>query len=125
MAKKITKRIMIVDDSMTIRMMLNMTLTDAGYEVIEARNGREALILLSEASVDMLVTDLNMPHLDGIDLATAARRLPGGRFMPIIMLTTESEDLKKENAKSVGVSAWITKPFKAQQLLGVVQMVLH
>lgn len=125
MATRITKRIMIVDDSMTMRMMLNMTLTDAGYEVIEACNGREGLILLSESPVDMLVTDLNMPHLDGIGLATAARRLPGGRFMPIIMLTTEGEGLKKENAKSVGVSAWITKPFKAQQLLGVVRMVLH
>ena len=125
MTKRIIKKIMIVDDSATIRMMLNMTLTDAGYEVIEARDGREGLAMLAEFPVDMLVTDLNMPHLDGIGLATAARRLPGGRFMPIIMLTTESEGLKKENAKSVGVSGWITKPFKPQQLLGVVQMVLH
>lgn len=125
MAKKITKKIMIVDDSATIRILLNMTLTDAGYEVIEARDGREGLAMLAVSPVDMLVTDLNMPHLDGIGLATAARRLPGGRFMPIIMLTTESEGLKKENAKSVGVSGWISKPFKPHQLLGVVQMVLH
>ncbi len=124
MTKRSTKIILIVDDSETIRMSIKMTLTEAGYEVIEARNGIEGLAMLAEFPVDMLVTDLNMPHLDGIGLAREARRLPGGRFMPIIMLTTESERHKKEHGRDVGVSGWIAKPFKPHQLLGVVQMVM-
>ena len=118
------KRIMTVDDSATIRTMLNLTLTHAGYEVVEARDGDEALAMLAEGSVDLLVTDLNMPNMDGIALAGAARKIPGSRFMPIIMLSTESEGDKKTEARSAGVSAWLTKPFKAPQLIGVVKMVL-
>lgn len=118
------KKIMTVDDSATIRKMLTLILTDAGYDVVEARDGREALAMLTKFPVDMLVTDLNMPLLNGIELASAVRHLPGGRFLPIIMLTTETAELKKGNAKSVGVSGWLTKPFKPQQLLGVVKMIL-
>ena len=118
------KRIMTVDDSATIRTMLNLTLTSAGYEVVEACDGEEALAMLAAGSVDLLVTDLNMPNMDGIALAGAARKIPGSRFMPIIMLSTESEGSKKTDARNAGVSAWLTKPFKAPQLVGVVQMVL-
>jgi len=118
------KRIMTVDDSATIRTMLNLTLANAGYEVVEARDGAEALAMMAESPVDLLVTDLNMPNMDGIALAGAARKIPGSRFMPIIMLSTESEGDKKADARSAGVSAWLTKPFKAPQLVGVVQMVL-
>ena len=118
------KRIMIVDDCATMRAMLNLTLTHAGYEVVEARDGEEALALLATNYVDLLITDLNMPNMDGIALAGAARKIHGSRFMPIIMLSTESEGSKRAEARSVGVSAWLTKPFKAPQLIGVVKMVL-
>ena len=118
------KKIMAVDDSATIRAMLNLTLTHAGYEVVEARDGEEALALLEAGSVDLLVTDLNMPNMDGIALVGAARKIPGSRFMPIIMLSGESDASKKADARNAGVSAWLTKPFKAPQLVGMVKMVL-
>ena len=118
------KRIMTVDDSATVRTMLNLTLTSAGYEVVEACDGDEALALLEAGSVDLLVTDLNMPKMDGITLAGAARKIPGSRFMPIIMLTTESHDAKRQEGKAAGASGWIVKPFKPEQLIGVVRMVL-
>lgn len=118
------KRIMTVDDSATIRQMVALTLRDAGYEVIEAVDGRDALERLAKESVDMLITDLNMPNLDGVGLIRAVRQDPANRFIPIIMLTTESHDSKKQEGKAAGASGWIVKPFKPEQLLGVVKMVL-
>lgn len=118
------KKILTVDDSPTVRQMLHLTLSEAGYNVLEAVNGRAALDILAHEHVDMLVTDLNMPQLDGIGLASQMRLLPGHRFTPIIMLTTETETVKKNEAKTAGVSGWIAKPFKSHQLLAVVRMVL-
>lgn len=118
------KRIMTVDDSATIRQMVALTLRDAGYEVVEAIDGRDALERLARESVDMLITDLNMPNLDGVGLIRAVRQDPANRFIPIIMLTTESHDSKKQEGKAAGASGWIVKPFKPEQLLGVVKMVL-
>lgn len=118
------KRIMTVDDSATIRQMVALTLRDAGYEVVEAVDGRDALNRLAKESVDMLITDLNMPNLDGVGLIRAVRHDPANRFIPIIMLTTESHDSKKQEGKAAGASGWIVKPFKPEQLLGVVKMVL-
>jgi two-component system chemotaxis response regulator CheY len=115
---------MTVDDSATIRQMVALTLRDAGYEVIEAVDGRDALERLAKESVDMLITDLNMPNLDGVGLIQAVRAQPANRFIPIIMLTTESHDSKKQEGKAAGASGWIVKPFKPEQLLGVVRMVL-
>jgi two-component system chemotaxis response regulator CheY len=115
---------MTVDDSATIRQMVALTLRDAGYEVIEAVDGRDALERLAKESVDMLITDLNMPNLDGVGLIRAVRQDPANRFIPIIMLTTESHDSKKQEGKAAGASGWIVKPFKPEQLLGVVKMVL-
>ena len=117
------KRIMTVDDSATVRQVLQMTLKKAGYDVVEAVDGADALQKLSGESVDMLVTDLNMPNVDGIDLIQQVRRKPGNRFMPIIMLTTESQPAKKSAGKTAGASGWITKPFRPEQLLAVVRMV--
>ena len=117
------KRIMTVDDSTTVRKVLNITLTQAGYEVIEAVDGKEALSLFSENNVDLLVTDLNMPNLDGVDLIKQVRQKPGNRFMPIIMLTSESQLDKKQEGKMAGASGWVTKPFKPEQLLSIVRMV--
>jgi two-component system chemotaxis response regulator CheY len=117
------KRVMMVDDSATVRQALQMVLSDAGYDVLEAVDGQDALDKLSSESVDMLVTDLNMPKVDGIVLIQEIRQRPGNRFMPIIMLTTESQPEKKSAGKIAGASGWITKPFRPEQLLAVVRMV--
>jgi len=117
------KRVMAVDDSATVRQVLQMTLAGAGYEVIEAVDGKDALSKLANTSIDMMVTDLNMPNMDGIDLIKNVRLSPGNRFMPIIMLTTESQPEKKLEGKAAGASGWIVKPFKPEQLLAVVRMI--
>jgi two-component system chemotaxis response regulator CheY len=121
--KYMSKRVMTVDDSATVRQVLQMTLEGAGYEVLQAVDGVDALRKLSSESVDMLVTDLNMPNMDGIALIKEVRQDPGNRFMPIVMLTTESQPEKKEEGKQAGASGWIVKPFKPEQLLAVVRMV--
>jgi len=117
------KSVMAVDDSATVRKVLGITLEGAGYKVIEAMDGVDALKKLLTVDVDMLVTDLNMPRLDGINLIKQVRQKPGNRFMPIIMLTTESQPEMKTKGKAAGASGWITKPFKPEQLLNVVKMV--
>jgi two-component system chemotaxis response regulator CheY len=117
------KRVMAVDDSATVRQVLQMTLEGAGYEVVEAVDGKDALNKLGNITVDMMVTDLNMPNMDGIDLIKQVRQSPGNRFMPIIMLTTESQPEKKQEGKAAGASGWIVKPFKPEQLLAVVRMI--
>lgn len=118
------KIILTVDDSATIRQMLTLTLQDAGYEVVEAVDGEDALAKLAGNPVHMVITDLNMPKLDGIGLIREIRKIPQHRFIPIIMLTTESQESKKQEGKSAGASGWIVKPFKPQQLLSVVRMIL-
>jgi two-component system chemotaxis response regulator CheY len=118
------KRIMTVDDSATIRQMLNFTLTDAGFDVVEAVDGVDACNKLKDNPVNMVITDLNMPRMDGIELIREVRKDPANRFVPIIMLTTESQETKKQEGKSAGASGWIVKPFSPEQLLAVVKMVL-
>ena len=118
-----SKRVMTVDDSATVRQVLQMTLEGAGYEVLQAVDGVDALKKLANETVDMLVTDLNMPNMDGITLIREVRQDPANRFMPIVMLTTESQPEKKQEGKSAGASGWIVKPFKPEQLLAVVRMV--
>lgn len=119
------KKILIVDDSSSVRQVVGFTLKNAGYDVIEAVDGRDALARLSAApSVGMIVTDLNMPNLDGIGLIRAVRAIATHKFIPIVMLTTESQDSKKQDGKSAGATGWIIKPFKPEQLLAVVKKVL-
>ena len=118
------KRILTVDDSATVRQVINQTLGEAGYEVVEASDGEEALTKLAERKFHLLITDLNMPKRDGISLVKEVRRDPANRFLPIIMLTTESDERKRREGKSVGTSGWIVKPFRPDQLLGVVRMLL-
>ena len=118
------RKILIVDDSATVRLILSTTLREAGCEVVEACDGREALDYLENEKINMLITDLNMPNVNGIDLIRQVRRTNGFRFMPIIMLTTESEEEKKQEGKAVGASGWVVKPFKPEQLLAVVNMVM-
>lgn len=118
------RRIMTVDDSASIRQMVSFTLRDGGYEVVEAVDGRDALAKLTGDAVHMVITDLNMPNLDGIGLIKALRGNSAYRFVPIVMLTTESQDSKKQEGKAAGATGWIVKPFKAEQLLAVVKKVL-
>ncbi len=118
------KVIMTADDSASIRQMVTFTLKQSGYEVVQAVDGQDALRQLANQQVDMLLTDLNMPNLDGIGLIKGARALPACKFIPIIMLTTESQDGKKQEGKAAGATGWIVKPFKPEQLLAVVKKVL-
>jgi two-component system chemotaxis response regulator CheY len=119
-----SKTIMTVDDSASVRQMVSFTLKGAGYEVVEAGDGREAVSKLSGSPVHMVITDLNMPNLDGIGLIRAIRANPSCKFIPIVMLTTESQASRKEEGKSAGATGWIVKPFKPEQLLAVVKKVL-
>ncbi len=119
-----TKTIMTADDSASIRQMVNFTLTQAGYNVVEAVDGVDALEKLGDNKVDMLITDLNMPNLDGIGLIKEVRAKPEYKFSPIVLLTTESSGEKKVEGKKAGATGWIVKPFKPEQLLAVVKKVL-
>ena len=118
------KCILIVDDSETVRQVLQLALGNAGYQVVEAEDGFDALTKLSGAQVDMLITDLNMPNMDGLELIKKVREEGNHRFTPIVMLTTESSEEKKKAGREAGASGWIVKPFKPEQLLKVVKMVL-
>lgn len=118
------KCIMTVDDSSSVRQMVAFTLKGAGYAVIEAIDGLDALAKADGASINMVLTDLNMPNMDGIELIKNLRANPAYKFIPIIMLTTESQDSKKEAGRSAGATGWIVKPFKPNQLLAVVKKVL-
>ena len=118
------KCILIVDDSETVRQVLQLALGNAGYKVVEAEDGFDALAKLSVAQIDMLITDLNMPNMDGLELIKKVREEGNQRFTPIVMLTTESSEEKKKAGREAGASGWIVKPFKPEQLLKVVKMVL-
>jgi len=119
-----SKRIMIVDDSESMRMMVAFTLTGGGYEVVEASDGRGALEQLKDGPVDMIITDVNMPHLNGIELVRKVREHEESRFIPILLLTTESNESKKKEGREAGATGWIVKPFRSEQLLGAVRKVL-
>ena len=118
------KKILSVDDSASVRQMVTFALETAGYQTVQAGDGKEALALLKTTPVDMIVTDLNMPNLNGIELIKQVRALPGFKFVPIVLLTTESEDSKKAEGKAAGATGWIVKPFKQDQLLAVVKKLL-
>jgi two-component system, chemotaxis family, chemotaxis protein CheY len=118
------RTIMTVDDSASVRQMVKFTLTEAGYEVVEAVDGADALTKLAGTEVHMVITDLNMPNLDGIGLIQQVRQSANHRFTPIIMLTTESQDSKKQEGRAAGATGWIVKPFKPEQLIAVIQKVL-
>ena len=117
------KVILTVDDSASVRQMVKFTLADAGYTVIEAVDGKDALAKLTRP-VNLVITDLNMPNLDGIGLIRRLRANPACKGIPIIMLTTESQDSRKQEGKAAGATGWIVKPFATQQLLAVVKRVL-
>ena len=119
-----SKRIMTVDDSASIRQMVSFTLKEAGYEAVEAVDGKDALAKLNGTPINMIITDLNMPNLDGIGLIKGVRANPSYKFIPIVMLTTESQESKKMEGKQAGATGWIVKPFKPEQLLAVIKKVI-
>lgn len=118
------KTIMTADDSPSMRQMITFTLRGAGFDVVEAIDGQDALTKLTGAPVNMLITDLNMPNIDGIELIRQVRALPQYKYVPIIMLTTEAQDEKKQAGKAAGASGWIVKPFRAEQLVAVAKKFL-
>lgn len=118
------KTIMTVDDSASVRQMVSFTLRQAGYEVVEAADGKDALGKINGTPFSMVITDLNMPNLDGIGLIKALRQKDSCKFIPIVLLTTESQTEKKQEGKNAGATGWIVKPFSPDQLLAVVKKVL-
>ena len=119
-----SKTILTVDDSASIRETISFTLRTAGYDVVEAVDGQDALNKMAERVPHMLITDLNMPVMDGIELIRRARALPPCKYIPIVMLTTESQDAKKQAGRAAGASGWIVKPFRSEQLLMVAKKLL-
>jgi two-component system chemotaxis response regulator CheY len=117
------KTILTVDDSISMRQAVSFALTSAGYDVIEAGDGTDALTKLSRP-IHMIITDLNMPRMDGIELIRRIRTGSTHKYVPILMLTTESQPAKKEAAKAAGATCWMVKPFRPEQLLAVVSRVL-
>lgn len=118
------KTILTVDDSPSMRMLLRAALTDLGYEIEEAEDGIDALEKLEGLAPDLMITDINMPRLDGFGLIETVRG-NGCREMPILVLTTESSDEKKQRARSAGATGWIVKPFQPDKLAAAIRRVLH
>jgi len=115
--------ILAVDDSASMRQVVAFTLRAAGYDVIEARDGIDAVAKLA-GRVDLIITDLNMPGMDGIELIRHVRTKSDHRHIPILMLTTESQPAKKEAAKIAGATCWMVKPFRPEQLVAILKRVL-
>src|SRR5476649_802996 len=114
------KNVLVVDDSSSVRQVVGIALKSAGYDVIEACDGRDALKKLTGQKVHLIISDVNMPNMDGIALVKAVKELPAYKFTPIVMLTTESQDEKKRQGQAAGAKAWMLKPFNPPQLLSVV-----
>lgn len=116
-----SKVIMVIDDSTSFRTVVKLALQKAGYTVTEAGDGQDAVEKLPTAKPSLIVCDVNMPRMDGLTFARHVRGHPVHKFTPIIMLTTESQESKREEGKAAGVRAWITKPFQPSQLVDAVQ----
>ena len=116
--------ILTVDDTASMRQMISFTLNSAGHEVIQASDGDEALKIIQGKKVDLVIADVNMPNMDGITLVKYLRKLAEFKFTPILMLTTESQENKRQQGKTAGATGWIVKPFNPEQLLNVVKKVL-
>jgi two-component system chemotaxis response regulator CheY len=121
---EMSKRILSADDSASIRQLVVFTLEKEGYEVVSAVDGQDALQKAKSSLVDMVITDLNMPNMDGLELIQVLRSEPAFKFTPIVMLTTESAMNKKDAGKQAGATGWIVKPFKPEQLIAVVKRLL-
>ena len=119
-----TAKILAVDDSASVRMTTTIALTNAGYQVTEAVDSQDGLNKISSGAFDLVITDLNMPNMNGLEMIEAVRRLPPQAGLPIIFLTTESDGGVKARAKAAGATGWLTKPFDPEQLIKIVRKVL-
>jgi two-component system, chemotaxis family, chemotaxis protein CheY len=118
------RTVLTVDDSTSMRQMVRATLQSAGYDVVEAADGQEALEYARENPVDLVISDVNMPRMDGITLIGELRALPAYRLIPMLMLTTESSQEKKMEGKRAGATGWIVKPFNPTQLLATLKKLM-
>ncbi len=118
------KQVLAVDDSASVRQMVCFTLRNAGYAVSEAADGQQGLEKARGQKFDLVITDLNMPVMGGIEMIAGMRKVTGYSFTPILMLTTESQQEKKDAGRKAGATGWIVKPFQAEQLIAVVQKLI-
>jgi two-component system chemotaxis response regulator CheY len=118
------KTILTVDDASTLRKVISLTLHGVGHDVLEAEDGVAALGVLGQHRVDLIITDIHMPRMDGIEFTRQARLLPNSRTTPILLLTTESDPTVKARGRAAGATGWIVKPFKQDELIAVVAKVL-
>ena len=118
------KTIMIVDDSVSIRKVVKLTLEQSGFTVIDAIDGVDALKKLNGVKIHLLITDVNMPNMDGITLVLEAKKLPAYKFTPMMMLTTEASNDKKMQGRAAGAKAWLVKPFQPPMLLNAVSKLI-
>ena len=114
------KKILVVDDSAIMRQLISAPIQDAGFDVLPAENGKDALAKLQGTKVDMVLTDLNMPEMDGIELIKNLRAKPEHKFTPIVLITTEFQEAKRKAGREAGATGWIVKPFQSQNLMDVV-----
>ena len=118
------KTIMIVDDSASLRQVVTIALKGAGYDVIEGVDGKDALTKLDGRKIHLIVSDVNMPNMNGIEFVKAAKQLPAYKFTPVIMLTTESGESMKQEGQAAGAKAWVVKPFQPAQMLAAVSKLI-
>lgn len=118
------KTILVVDDSASLRQVVSIALKGAGYDVIEAGDGKEALTKLDGQKIHLIISDVNMPNMDGISFVKAAKQLPAYKFTPVIMLTTEAGEAKKAEGQAAGAKAWVVKPFQPAQMLTAVSKLI-
>ena len=118
------KKILAVDDSISIRKSISFVLTQEGYEVVEAVDGVDGLAKAKEDKFNLVITDINMPNMDGIEMKKQIRQTEGYKFTPIIALTTENQDSKMQEGKAAGATGWIVKPFTSEKLLAIVKKII-
>lgn len=118
------KTILIVDDSTSLRQVVGIALKGAGYDVIEGCDGKDALTKLDGRKIHLIISDVNMPNMDGITFVKEVKKLPDYKFTPVIMLTTEAGDDKKREGQAAGAKAWVVKPFQPPQMLTAVSKLI-
>ena len=118
------KKILVIDDSASLRQVVNIALSTAGYDVMEAENGKQALEKLDGTKFHLAICDVNMPVMDGIAFIKKVKAIPGYRFLPVIMLTTESSEKRKQDGQAAGARAWVVKPFRPEQILNAVSKLI-
>ncbi len=118
-------RVLTVDDSRTILAMLHHTLSNAGFEVLQAEDGKQGLEVLRQQAVDIVITDINMPVMDGLEFIRSVRASGQHNALPILILTTETSQDKRDQGKAAGGTGWIVKPFDPEKLISVIHRVVH